>query len=322
MTPPTQRITRGFSIGDDEQGAMPEPRRVRTRQQIINGEGKRAPASVELKLLAHNPYNPREELAELEDTVASLKEKGQLVALTVVTRTVFLAAHPGKEEQIGSAKWVVLDGNRRLAAAPLAGLTELRIDVNDALAGSAADLLENALIANLHRVDLQPMDEARAVRDLVKIHGTQEKVGQRLSKSGAWVSQRLALLELPEELQEKVETGELKVKDGRRIGRLPQQQQQAEAEKALNRVKAPRKPRALNPVKTEGEDSGKANTNPPVLNPVNGSPGTGPQGDPSTQGETDVPALPWDDPVAMDRLLRQRMAPEHRAALVGLLQAE
>lgn len=244
MTPPTQRVTRGFSIDEEGPGEKPPPRRVRTRQQIMNGEGKRPPASVELKLLAHNPFNPRDELTDIEETAESLRAKGQIQPVTVVRRTAFLTAHPGQEEAIGEAEYVVIDGNRRLKAAEAADLKELRIDVNDDLAASAADILESALIANVHRVDVPPLDQARAIQELLAKHGSQEKVAQRLGKSGAWVSQRLALLELPEDLQEKVESGELKVKDGRRIGRLPADQQRAEAAKALNRVKAPRKPRS------------------------------------------------------------------------------
>ncbi|MFC5150009.1 ParB/RepB/Spo0J family partition protein [Streptomyces aureoversilis] len=223
-----------------------------SRRQLINqatgrGASARPSSSVPIDQLAHNPFNPREELTNLEETIASLQEKGQLTALTVVSRDAFLNSYPEAEEEIVGAEWVVLDGNRRLASARRAELPELRVDVNDTLAASAADLLENALVANLHRADIPPMDEAKVVRDLVKIHGSQGIVAKKLSKSGAWVSQRLALLELPDDLREKVESGELKVKDGRRIGRLPQEQQHAEAQKALNRVKAPRKPRAASP---------------------------------------------------------------------------
>ncbi len=244
MTPPAQRVTRGFSIGEDGGSEKPAPRRIRTRQQIMNGEGKRPPAAVELGLLAHNPFNPRDELTDIEETADSLRAKGQIQPITVTRRAAFLQAHPGQEEAIGDAEYVVIDGNRRLAAAHEAGLEKLRIDVNDDLAASAADILESALIANIHRVDVPPINQARAIQELLTKHGTQEKVAKRLGKSGAWVSQRLALLELPDDLQQKVESGELTVKDGRRIGRLPKDQQRTEAEKALNRVKAPRKPRS------------------------------------------------------------------------------
>ena len=126
---------------------------------------------------------------------------------------------------MGAAEYVVIDGNRRLKAAAVAGLAELRIDVNDDLAATAADLLESALIANVHRVDVPPLDQAKAVQQLVGVHGSQGKVAKRLGKTPAWVSQRLALLELTPDLQSAVETGELKVEPARRIGRLPKEQQ-------------------------------------------------------------------------------------------------
>ncbi|WP_046500630.1 ParB/RepB/Spo0J family partition protein [Streptomyces odonnellii] len=326
MTPPTQRVTRGFSVSDDGTDTKPTPRRIRTRQQIMSGEGKRPPAAVELKLLAHNPFNPREELTDVEETAASLKERGQLQPLAVVRRAAFLTVHPDQEEKIGAAEYVVIDGNRRLAAGTLAGLVELRIDVNDALAASAADILESALIANIHRVDVPALDQAKAIQELLAKYKTQEKVAQRLSKSGAWVSQRLALLQLPEDLQEKVESGELKVKDGRRIGRLPKDEQREEAEKALNRVKAPRKPRA--PAKAPDaptpEASVPAQTIPEresapepasVLNPVKDDA-------PSDEASELLLALPWTDPTWFDRELRKHMSPEDRSRLVWLLQAE
>ncbi|WP_121833875.1 ParB/RepB/Spo0J family partition protein [Streptomyces sp. S1] len=238
MTPPAQRVTRGFSI--DDEGEKQAPRRIRTRQQIIAGEGKRPPAAVELRLLAHNPFNPREELTEIDETAASLKEKGQIQPVTVVRRAAFLAAHPGQEEALGEADYVVVDGNRRLAAAAVAELAELRIDVNDALAATAADILESALIANVHRVDVAPLDQAKALEELVRTHGSQGKVAKRLGKTPAWVSQRLALLELTDELQEKVESGALKVEPARRIGRLPKAEQAAEAEKVMTAARTPR----------------------------------------------------------------------------------
>lgn len=122
----------------------------------MNGEGRRPPAAVALEQLVHNPFNPREALTDLEETAASLRAKGQIQPVTVVRTAAFLAAHPGQEEAVGAAEYVVIDGNRRLAAAHQAHLAELRIDVNDDLAATAADILESALIANVHRVDVPP----------------------------------------------------------------------------------------------------------------------------------------------------------------------
>ncbi|MFJ7912636.1 ParB/RepB/Spo0J family partition protein [Kitasatospora sp. NPDC096204] len=290
----------------------------------MSGEGRRPPTSVELRLLAHNPFNPRDELTELEETAESLRIKGQIQPVAVVRRAVFLAVFPGLEEKLGKAEYVVIDGNRRLAAAHLAKLAELRIDVNDDLATSAADLLETALIANVHRVDVPPLDQAKAIQDLVAVHGSQGKVAKRLGKTPAWVSQRLALLELTPDLQEKVEAGELKVEPARRIGRMPKEQQASAAAEAINAVKTPRQraPRRelakreptppVNAVNTPsaGDEPGRAEHS--TVNAVNGPAAAAP---PSPA----VPSVAWDDPASVYKLLRDHMPAEQRTTLAGLL---
>lgn len=198
------------------------------------------PSEVPIEALAHNPFNLREDLTELEELAASLVVRGQLQPLAVATRMAFMEAHPGHTDGLGRAPYVVIDGNRRLAAAQRAGLRTMHIHVNDSLATSAADILESALIANVHRVDVAPMDQARALEQLVEVHGSQAQVAKRLGKTPAWVSQRLTLLNLTPELQDKVETGELKVEPARRIGRLPQEEQAAAAEETVNAVNPPR----------------------------------------------------------------------------------
>ncbi|MFE2490506.1 ParB/RepB/Spo0J family partition protein [Streptomyces mirabilis] len=322
-----QRVTRGFNIAEATPDGEPEtPRRIRTRAQIMNGEGKRPPAKVELALLAHNPFNPREELTNLEETAESLRAKGQIQPVTVARRAAFLAAHPGQDDALGEAEYVVIDGNRRLAAAHLAGLEELRIDVNDDLATSAADILESALIANIHREDVAPLDQAKAIQELVKVHGSQGQVAKRLGKTPAWVSQRLALLELTPDLQEKVETGELKVEPARRIGRLPKGQQAEEAQKTINAVKPPRQRRGkpaetgsntptVNAVNTPEGSAAAGSDTPATVNAVNtpaGSPAPAAladaEADRSEQGEGGQPKrLPYDDAPFVVHHLHQKM---------------
>ncbi|MFL4910768.1 ParB/RepB/Spo0J family partition protein [Streptomyces sp. MMS24-I2-30] len=322
MTPPQERVTRGFNLseeGDREKKAA--PRRIRTRQQIMNGEGKRPPAKVELRLLAGNPFNPRDELTEIEETAESLRAKGQIQPVTVVRRAVFLGAHPGQESKLGDeTEYVVIDGNRRLAAAELADLAELRIDVNDDLAATAADIVESALIANIHRVDLPPMDQAKAIQELVQIHGSQGQVARRLGKTPAWVSQRLALLELTPGLQEQVETGELKVEPARRIGRLPKEKQAAEAKKVIEAAKAPRqrrKPAAedvsdastVNGVNTPEDARAPCAAADPTVNAVNTPRAQDPEV--SVQGEADGQPrrLPYDDAFSVVTHLHLKMEP-------------
>ncbi|MEW2373363.1 ParB/RepB/Spo0J family partition protein [Streptomyces sp. NPDC006656] len=198
------------------------------------------PSEVPIEALAHNPFNLREDLTDLDELAQSLAVRGQLQPLAVATRMAFMEAHPGATDGLGRAPYVVIDGNRRLAAAQLAGLKTMHIHVNDALSASAADILESALIANVHRVDVAPMDQARALQELVDVHGSQAQVAKRIGKTPAWVSQRLTLLNLTPELQDKVETGELKVEPARRIGRLPQEQQAAAATESINAVNPPR----------------------------------------------------------------------------------
>lgn len=337
-----QRVTRGFSMDEEGGGEKRAPRRVRTRQQIMNGEGKRPPAKVELKLLAGNPFNPRDELTEIEETAESLRAKGQIQPVTVARRAAFLHAHPGQEDQIGEeAEYVVIDGNRRLAAAALAGLTELRIDVNDDLAASAADLLESALIANIHRVDVPPIDQAKAIQELVQVHGSQGQVAKRLGKTPAWVSQRLALLELTPELQEKVETGELKVEPARRIGRLPKEQQAEEAERAINAVKPPRQRRKLSEERSADPTVNGVNTPESAAEPGSAAPSTvnavntsaspeapvGAEADVSDHEKGGQPRrLPYDDAPFVAHHLHRKMEPAVFAqcarVLMGILREQ
>ncbi|MFF1908233.1 ParB/RepB/Spo0J family partition protein [Kitasatospora sp. NPDC058218] len=324
MTPPAQRITRGFSIDDDGQDNDPGPRRVRTRQQIMNGEGRRPPTSVELKLLAHNPFNPRDDLTELEETAESLKQRGQLQPVAVVRRNSFLAVHPGHDGALGEAEYVVIDGNRRLAAAHLAELAELRIDVNDDLAVSAEDMLEGALIANIHRVDVPPLDQAKAIQDLVKVHGSQGKVAKRLGKTPAWVSQRLALLELTPELQEKVETGSLKVESARRIGRLPKEQQASAAVEAINAVNTPRQRAARRePVQGQPPAPTVNAVNTPTASVVPGSAGASTVNGVNTSADRQSLAqqlvIPLTSPSAIVTALEAQLSPEDLTAVAELM---
>ncbi|MFE7268395.1 ParB/RepB/Spo0J family partition protein [Streptomyces sp. NPDC057592] len=319
---PQERVTRGFTVDEDGQGDGQEaPRRVRTRQQIINGEGKRPPASVRLEELAHNPFNPRDEYTGIEETAESLRSRGQIQPVTVARRAAFLKAHPDQEEQIGAAEYVVIDGNRRLKAAAQAGVAELRIDVNDELAASAADILESALIANVHRVDVPPLDQAKAIKQLVDVHGSQGRVAKRLGKTPAWVSQRLALLELTPDLQDAVEAGELKVEPARRIGRLPKEDQASAAEEAMAAPKTPRQrrqpgegnaTRTVNGVNTSDAPDPELQVPPQTVNAVN----TSTPADPASSGSV---VISDSSPQGIVTALTEQLTPQALAAVAELL---
>ncbi|OEJ22551.1 ParB/RepB/Spo0J family partition protein [Streptomyces subrutilus] len=186
-----------------------------------------------LAALAHNPYNPREELKEVEELADSLAARGVIQPLTIVTRAAFLSAHPGHEETLADALYVVVDGNRRLAAANQAGLDDVPVHVDDTFAENADTLLETALIAAVQHENLDPMDEAKALQRLVGVHGSQRAVGRALGKSSGWVTQRMALLKLTPDLKQAVEDKTLPVEVARRVGQMPSEQQQEAASQAL-----------------------------------------------------------------------------------------
>lgn len=109
-------------------------------------------------------------------------------------------------------------GERRLRAALEAGLTAVPVVVRE-LTDAEADELR--LVENLQRQDLNPVEEAEAVRRLLERHGfTQEQLAARLGKSQPWVSNRLRLLELPGEVRDLISRGMLSAAAGRELLRL------------------------------------------------------------------------------------------------------
>ncbi|MER5563876.1 ParB/RepB/Spo0J family partition protein [Streptomyces sp. NPDC002506] len=239
---------------------------------------------VELSKLSHNPFNPREELKAIEEMADSLTTRGIIQPLTVVTRQAFLAAHPGRESDLGSAEFVVVDGNRRLAGATMAGLDELPVHIDDALADDPDTLLETALIAAVQHEDLDPLDEAKALQRLIEVHGSQRAVARALGKSSGWVTQRMALLKLTPELQQAVEDKTLPVEVARSVGKLPAQQQQHAVQDALAKRKQRKddKPRGAYAVSTPGPESTPSS---------GGAYGVSTPADPAVQA-TVIPAVP------------------------------
>ncbi|MEU9046571.1 MULTISPECIES: ParB/RepB/Spo0J family partition protein [unclassified Kitasatospora] len=211
----------GGSFGALAQGAA-RGDEVRARSEALDATGRvRRASSAPVSSIVFNPLNPRktfdrESIGELAESLA----RRQIVPVTVVSRGAFLDAHPDQSDAIGEADFVALDGNRRLRAAQQAGLKTLRVDLNDDLVSRASDMVEAALIANAHREDVSPFEEAQAIEQLLDTvyEGNQAAVARALGKSRAWVGQRLALLHLSPELQEQTGTGELAVEDARRIG--------------------------------------------------------------------------------------------------------
>lgn len=198
-------------------------------------EGMAPPTELPPHRVSLNPDNPRSSLGDLTDLTGSLKTHGQKQAITVMNRDAYIKANPEREADLEpDTTHVVIDGSSRLAAARDAGLTTIKVMVSDDQGATSEEILESALVANIHRQDLDELDEARALQRLLAIHGSQTALARRLHRSQGWVSQRLALLNLTPELQARI--GHDPVDLLRAVGSKPHEQQEA----AFEELKAAR----------------------------------------------------------------------------------
>ncbi|MFJ8871521.1 ParB/RepB/Spo0J family partition protein [Streptomyces sp. NPDC102473] len=227
------RLGAGTSFG--------QTKTISARRTAINAvtaaptEGAPPPVKLPVGMISLNPDNPRSELGDLTDLSASLRDHGQKTAISIMGRFAYLEGNPGRDKDLEpGTRYVAIDGNSRLAAAREAGLTEIKVMLDDELGSNADEILESALVANIHRQDLDPLDEAKALEQLLKVHGTQEALAARLHRSQGWVSQRLALLSLTPELKKKLQDGEESAALLRRVGKKKADEQ----EEHLLRLKA------------------------------------------------------------------------------------
>lgn len=114
-----------------------------------------------------------------------------------------------------SGGYQIVAGERRFRAARMAGLTELPVIIREL---DDAEFMEIALIENLQREDLSPLEEANGYRALMETHGlTQEEISKNVGKSRSAVANALRLLGLPEEIQDMIEEGSLSAGHGRTL---------------------------------------------------------------------------------------------------------
>lgn len=152
--------------------------------------------SIEINRIHPDPGNPRGALDDLEDLAASITRQGIIAPLVVM-------AHPVKP-----GRFQVLVGHRRLAAAGLAGLSDVPCVISRGK--TPAESIELALVENGQRRDLDPLEEARALARLIDLTGiTRQEAGRRIGRSGAHVTQRLQLLELSPAVQAELKAGRI-----------------------------------------------------------------------------------------------------------------
>lgn len=163
--------------------------------------GAPTPAGLRLLPLDHigpNPRQPRQAIAPeaLAELAASIKEHGLLQPIIV---TAALPSDP--------TPYLIIAGERRWRAARLAGLSDVPVVVKEA---SPQNMLELALVENIQRADLNPLEEAAAFDTLIAEFGlTQEQVAERVGKSRATVANIVRLLRLPDPVKNAVVEGHI-----------------------------------------------------------------------------------------------------------------
>ena len=166
-----------------------------------------------------NPNQPRTHFneSELEELSESIRKNGVLQPLLV--RKV------GKTYQI-------IAGERRYQASKIAGLEEVPVIIKDV---DDQKVMELALIENLQRSDLNPIEEAKGYRQLIKASGmTQEALSKAVSKSRSAITNSLRLLDLPEQVQDMMFEGKLTAGHARAILAVPFEDQRVKlAEKVV-----------------------------------------------------------------------------------------
>lgn len=150
---------------------------------------------ISLSEIDANPFQPRKHFdeSEIQELAETIREHGLIQPITV-------RKHSGRYQ--------IVSGERRTRAARLAGLVEIDAHVHDML--SDKTMMEWAIIENIQRVDLNPVEVAASYEQLIENHGyTHEDLAQRLGKSRSAITNSLRLLKLPATVLAWVEEGKL-----------------------------------------------------------------------------------------------------------------
>ncbi|MDE6302454.1 MAG: ParB/RepB/Spo0J family partition protein [Clostridia bacterium] len=150
---------------------------------------------IDINLIDRNPDQPRKTFDE-----ESLRSMANSISLYGVLQPILLV----KSE---NDRYLIIAGERRFRASLLAGLKKIPAIVKNL---SPQEIQEISLIDNLHRENLNAIEAAEGIRELMENHGlTQEEVAVRIGKSRPYVTNTLRLLQLPSEVMEMVKSGKL-----------------------------------------------------------------------------------------------------------------
>jgi len=180
-------------------------------------EPRISPVEIDIDRLAPNDFQPRAHAddARLEELTRSIKSNGIIQPIVV--------------RQLGD-RFQIIAGERRWRAAMRAGLTRVPVVVRDVAPGQERSLLEMALIENIQREDLNPIEEAQAYRRLADdFQLKQDQIADAVGKDRASVANTLRLLKLPDEVRAEVVAGTLSMGHARALLALPTEAEQRRA---------------------------------------------------------------------------------------------
>jgi len=173
---------------------------------------------VPLDLIAANPHQPRKgfDVGKLKELAASIKEHG-------IIQPLILSAQDADADQ----KYAVIAGERRLRAAELAGLKTIPAILREA---DSQDHLILALIENVQRADLNPLEAASAYQSLaVEFSLSHQEISKRVGKSRTAVTNTIRLLDLPDVVQQAVRKNQVSMGHARALLALPNIKAQSSA---------------------------------------------------------------------------------------------
>jgi ParB family transcriptional regulator, chromosome partitioning protein len=181
---------------------------------------QRSALEVDVDQLEPNHYQPRGAMddARLQDLARSIEANGVIQPIVV---------HRIKSETSGRDRYQIIAGERRWRAAQRANLSKVPIVVKEVAVTDRKRLLEMALIENIQREDLNPMEAAAGYQRLVdEFHLKQEEIASQIGKDRATVANYLRLLKLPEEVRGNVSSGALSMGHARALVALPSENDQ------------------------------------------------------------------------------------------------
>lgn len=231
---------------------MPSPKKKQALGRGLNalmGEAQTETGNVtsdtlvDITKIQPNPNQPRSHFNEtlLQELSESIRENGVLQPLLVRKK---------------GQKYEIIAGERRYQASKLAGIEKLPVIIKDV---DDQKMLELALIENLQRSDLNPIEEAKGYKQLLKESGmTQEALSKAVSKSRSAITNSLRLLDLPDEVQQFLFDGKMTAGHARAILAVPFEDARIRlAQKVVNEGLSVRATENLAPLFSVGEEPKK-----------------------------------------------------------------